>query len=173
MSAATSQSSPAAPLATAQRASGAGRIALKAGADGKSKLDRLYQFGCAKVRLPKVYSSQAAEAVLINSSGGLTGGDEMTWDITCGAGTHGVMTTQACEKTYKSDGGVAHVTTTIKVADGARCDWLPQETILFNRSGLKRSLNVELNGLCTFSRSRSLAPRAARNGRSGARCLLR
>jgi urease accessory protein len=36
------------------------------------------------------------------------------------------------------------VTTTLTVADGARIDWIPQETILFNHAALERRLNVHL-----------------------------
>ena len=137
-------------IARAQRAVGHGRVSFKAAADGATKLDRLYQQGCAKIRLPRVYGSRAAEAVLINSSGGLTGGDDLGWNVTCGPGTHGVATTQACEKVYKSVSGTAKVATTIRVADGARLDWLPQETILFNRASLERTLDVELEGSARF-----------------------
>ena len=134
----------------AQRAKGSGQISFKPAEGGVTRLDRLYQQGCAKIRLPKVYGSKASEAVLINSSGGLTGGDEMSWDITCGPATAALATTQACEKLYKSAGGTARVETRIVVADGARFDWLPQETILFDRSALDRSLMVELEGSARF-----------------------
>ena len=48
-----------------------------------------------------------------------------------------MVTTQACEKIYKADSGVARVSNHVTVADGARLDWLPQETILYDRAGLQ------------------------------------
>lgn len=134
----------------AERAVGEGRISLKLGAEGVTKLDRLYQQGCAKIRLPKVYGANMLEAVLINSSGGLTGGDRLNWDIKAASGTYGVATTQACEKIYKSDEGPAFLTTNISVADGARFDWLPQESILFDRARLNRRMCVDLTGSARF-----------------------
>ena len=134
----------------AERAIGEGRISLKLGAEGVTKLDRLYQQGSAKIRLPRIYGSNAIEAVLINSSGGLTGGDRLSWDIKAAAGTQGVATTQACEKIYKSAEGPAELTTSISVADGARFDWLPQESILFDRARLNRRMHVELAGSARF-----------------------
>jgi urease accessory protein len=90
------------------------------------------------------------EAVLINSSGGLTGGDRMVWEVAARAGTDVAVTTQACEKIYKASADTVEVATRIEVAAGARVDWLPQETILFDRASLSRSLEVELAADATF-----------------------
>ncbi|MBZ7922902.1 urease accessory protein UreD [Ensifer adhaerens] len=125
-----------------QRAWGRGRLVAKM-ALGHSRIAELYQEGCAKIRLPKTFDA-SMEAVLINSSGGLTGGDRMIWEVAAGAGTEVTVTTQACEKIYKASADTVDVTTRIAVAAGARVDWLPQETILFDRASLSRSLDVEL-----------------------------
>ncbi len=131
-----------------QRAFGKGRLVAKA-AVGRTRIAELYQEGCAKIRLPKTFDS-SMEAVLINSSGGLTGGDRMAWEIEAGPATELTVTTQACEKIYKASAGTVVVTTRIEVAAGARVDWLPQETILFDRASLSRSLDVELDGDATL-----------------------
>lgn len=131
-----------------QRAFGKGRLVAKA-AVGRTRIAELYQEGCAKIRLPKTFDS-SMEAVLINSSGGLTGGDRMAWEIEAGPATELTVTTQACEKIYKASAGTVEVATRIKVAAGARVDWLPQETILFDRASLTRSLDVELDGDATL-----------------------
>ncbi|OCP36378.1 urease accessory protein UreD [Ensifer sp. LC163] len=131
-----------------QRAFGKGRLVAKA-AVGRTGIAELYQEGCAKIRLPKTFDS-SMEAVLINSSGGLTGGDRMLWEIEAGAATELTITTQACEKIYKASAGTVDVTTRIDVAAGARVEWLPQETILFDRASLSRSLDVELDDGATF-----------------------
>jgi urease accessory protein len=141
-----------------QRAFGKGRLVAKA-AVGRTRIAELYQEGCAKIRLPKTFDS-SMEAVLINSSGGLTGGDRMGWEIEAGAATELTVTTQACEKIYKASAGTVDVTTRIDVAAGARVDWLPQETILFDRASLTRSLDVQLDDGATF-----LAVEAALLGR--------
>lgn len=131
-----------------QRAWGKGRLVAKA-ALGHSRIAELYQEGCAKIRLPKTFDT-SMEAVLINSSGGLTGGDRMIWEVAAGAGTDVTVTTQACEKIYKASADTVEVKTRIEVAAGARVDWLPQETILFDRASLSRSLEVELASDSTF-----------------------
>ena len=92
-----------------QRARGHGRLAAKASAAG-TRLDVLYQDGCAKIRLPKTFDG-AMEAVLINTAGGLTGGDRIAWDLEARAGTRLTVTTQACERAYKAHASTATVET--------------------------------------------------------------
>ena len=96
----------------------------------------------AKIRLP-VRDDDALEAVLINTAGGLTGGDRIAWTIEAEAGAGVVVTTQACEKVYRSSGGRAEATCTLRAGAGARIAWLPQETIVFDRSAFARRLYVE------------------------------
>ncbi len=126
-----------------QRAVGVGRLSVRQ-LDGRTRLNRLYQEGCAKIRIPKTYHGSALEAVVINTSGGVTGGDRMNWRFEAGPGTHLMLTTQACEKVYKSSGGVAENTISLSVEAGARLAWLPQETIMFDRAGLSRSITADL-----------------------------
>ena len=125
-----------------QRARGSGRIATKL-RDGASVIDTLYQDGCAKIRLPNTHSD-ALEAVLINTAGGLTGGDHLQWHAKAASGGNMVLTTQACERIYRSTGAVARVETRLDVGADGHLDWLPQETILFAASKLDRHIDIEL-----------------------------
>ena len=125
-----------------QRAKGVGRLVAKP-LDGRTRLAEFYQEGSAKIRLPDTFTPHM-EAVLINTSGGLTGGDRMRWEIEAGLDTNVTVTTQACEKVYKSSGGVAEVETRLTVGENAKLYWLPQETILFNNAWISRRLDVDL-----------------------------
>ena len=125
-----------------QRAFGVGGISSKQ-RDGETHLSTLYQEGCANIRLPNTHSS-ALEAVLINTAGGLTGGDIMRWSADLAAAGRMVLTTQACERIYRSIGGPARVETRLSVAENAHLDWLPQETILFASSQLDRHIEIDL-----------------------------
>ena len=136
------------PLPALQRAAGVGRIAVKAEA-GVTRLARLYQEGCGKIRLPTDRAAAGLEAVLINTSGGLTGGDRMSWRAEAQDGARLTLTTQACEKIYRArpsvgQEGRAEVAVSLEVAEGARIDWLPQETILFDGAALARTLEADL-----------------------------
>lgn len=126
-----------------QRARGRARIAFRL--DGAvNRLAEFYQQGCCKIRLPRVEPGLPPEAVLLNTSGGITGGDHLEYEVEIGAGGELVVTTQAAERIYRSSGGFGLVANRLAVGAGARLDWLPQETILFDRSALKRSLDVDL-----------------------------
>lgn len=125
-----------------QRAKGCGRLAVKC-VDGQSRTDRLFQEGAAKIRIP-ARPDDAYEAVLINTAGGLTGGDRMDWEFEVAGGAQVTLTTQACEKVYATTGEAAKVTTRISVGAAGSAAWLPQETILFDGGNLQRSLEVDL-----------------------------
>lgn len=132
----------------AQRTFGRGEIRAKLSA-GRTRLDEFYQEGAAKIRIPESFDG-SMEAVLINTSGGLTGGDRLQWVMTADPGTTLTVTTQACEKIYKSDSGPATIESELRVGEGARLDWLPQETILFDEAALHRRLDVDLAETAEF-----------------------
>ncbi len=132
-----------------QRSRGALRISFKPSHDGRTGLGNLYQQGCLKARLPK-QRSVAHEAVMINTAGGLTGGDALTIKVAWSPETSAAITTQACERIYKSTGGDATITSQLTVADNATGCWLPQETILFEGGRLSRRTHVKLSESSTF-----------------------
>ncbi len=111
---------------------------------GVSAIDRLRTSGCLKTLFPR--NAEAVEAILINTSGGLTGGDRLAQVAEAGAGARLTLTTQAAERAYRSASGWARVDTRLTVQDGGRIDWLPQELILFEGARLQRSLRADLHG---------------------------
>lgn len=124
------------------RAIGRAMVSSKTGARG-SVIDGLRQSGALKVLFP--HGKQHLEAVLINTAGGITGGDTFTIDATAGAGSTLTLSTQAAERAYGAqDGQTGELTTHLAVDSGARLNWLPQETILFNHSSLRRRLTADL-----------------------------
>ncbi len=133
--------SPTAPLRH-QRASGTVRISFRHRA-GATRLHRLFQEGAAKVRLPRL-GGAIPEAVLINTAGGLTGGDRFANEIVLETGSRAVLTTQACERIYRSLGGPAEIVTRATLEAGAALDWLPQETILFDGGRVTRRFEVAM-----------------------------
>lgn len=83
--------------------------------------------------------------MLINTAGGVTGGDRFDVAARVEPGAALTLTTQAAERAYAAqDGDVGRVATRLDIAAGARMHWIPQETILFDRSALHRRLTVTL-----------------------------
>lgn len=127
---------------SSQRVNGIGRLSLQF-KDGRTRIAKLYQEGAAKIRMPRA-ATDRLEAILINTSGGLTGGDRLNWQVELAKNTSAIITSQACERIYRASDDEARITTSIKLADGTRFAWLPQETILFNQSALLRRLEIEM-----------------------------
>ena len=97
--------------------------------------------GALKALFPQ---GRGLEAILMNSAGGITGGDRLTASATAGEGTTLTITTQAAERAYRAAAGTGRVTTTLEVQDGALLQWLPQEMILFDGCALDRELKIEM-----------------------------
>lgn len=141
------------PAPRLQRAHGAAAVhfACSTQTDGQTRttLARLGQSGSAKIRLPKVYDDVPV-AVMLNTSGGITGGDQLSFEASVASGGHAIVTTQAAERAYRSTSGAGEVRNCVTVGDGGTLEWLPQETMLFEQSHLHRSLQVNLTGSARF-----------------------
>ena len=125
-----------------QRTTGVLRIGFDSDGE-RTRLATLYQEGAARARLPRVGRGAPPEAVLINTAGGLTGGDRMCVEVRVDPGAAATLTTQASEKIYRASDGVTRVSNRIEVGAGGRLEWIPQETILFDQARLDRTLEVE------------------------------
>ena len=133
-----------------QRSSGRIDLAFKHAA-GETRLERAFQAGCGKIRLPRQADVPFPSGVVINTAGGLTGGDHFSTEVRLDAHTRAIVTTQAAEKVYRSAGGAAVIENSLSLGSGARLDWLPQETILFDRGALRRTTTVEMAADATLT----------------------
>ena len=84
--------------------------------------------------------------MLINSAGGMAGGDDATYEIEVAPHAAVTLTTQSAEKIHRADSGPARVQVALTLGPGACAEWLPQETILFNHARLHRRLDIDMAG---------------------------
>ncbi len=129
-------------LVAMQRSRGAAHGAF-AQRRGATRLIDLHQSGSAKLMLPRP-AGPIPEAVFLNTSGGLTGGDRLSYALDVGPGCRLLATTQTAERAYAACDGTAEVRVTATVGTGARLDWLPQETLLYQSSHLTRHTEIDL-----------------------------
>ena len=101
---------------------------------------RLRESGALKVRIPR----GSHEAILINTGGGIAGGDAFSFEISVGENACLTVTSQAAERVYRTLGPEASIRTSLSVEAGASLLWLPQETILYDGSALRRAYSVHL-----------------------------
>lgn len=122
-----------------------GRIALSVRhVAGASRPERVHEAGMLRVRFPNGERRDTLDAVIVNTAGGLAGGDRAEIAMTAGAEAQLTVTTAAAEKIYRSLGPTTQIAVKLEAGAGAALAWLPQETILFDRMRLRRSIDVAL-----------------------------
>jgi urease accessory protein len=138
-------SDPAAVPAVHQRARGSLLVGFRI-RDDATVLADLFQSGALKARFPRPPQGTAPVAVQINIAGGVAGGDRLETSVHAGPGTAAIVATQAAERIYRAlpDSEPARITNRVTVGRDAMIEWLPQETIVFDRARLERRLDVEL-----------------------------
>jgi urease accessory protein len=112
-------------------------------AEGVTRRRHLHESGSLRVRFPSP-EAEGLSAVLVNTAGGVAGGDRFDIDIAAGEGSRLVATTAAAEKIYRAEGPAANLSIALKAADGAHLAWLPQETILFDRARVNRAIDIDV-----------------------------
>lgn len=131
-----------APADAPPRAIGEVRLTAKDSSRG-SQIDQLRQSGSLKLVFPRC--DDTLQAVLVNTAGGVTGGDRFEVTMHAQDNAQLSITTQAAERAYRATPGLTgRISTRLSVAAGARLCWLPQETLLFEGCALDRSLRVDL-----------------------------
>jgi urease accessory protein len=121
-----------------------GRIDLSVIADGgRTRRQRVAEEGSLRIRLPDVGGVEA-EAVMINTAGGIAGGDDFSVAIEAGEGARLAVTTAAAEKVYRAIDAASRVEVRLSIARDAALRWLPQETILFDGARLERSIEADV-----------------------------
>lgn len=131
-------------LPALQRSLGRIQLSVNRGEAGTTSIGRLSQSGSARLLFPKL-AGGACEAVVINTSGGLAGGDRFEVEAQAGEGTKLTLTTQAAEKIYRTPDVAAQMMTRLGLARQAQLHWIPQMAILFDQARLVRRLDVEMH----------------------------
>ena len=111
--------------------------------DGVTRRRELHESGSLRVRFPSP-EGDGMSAMFVNTAGGAAGGDRFDIDIAAGEDTSLTVTTAAAEKVYRSHGPAAEINIALKAAAHAHLSWLPQETILFDRSRTERRIDIDL-----------------------------
>jgi urease accessory protein len=128
-----------------QRAVGELRVVVKRfGAE--TVLDELRQVGCLKARFPRRIVPGWMDVVMLNTGGGVAGGDRLDLAFGIASGGQATIAAQAAERFYRARAvdAPSFVRTRLTVEAGGFAEWLPQETILFDRCALDRRLEVDL-----------------------------
>jgi urease accessory protein len=133
----------------AQRA--VGRLALAFANHGpQTRIQKLYQQGCLKTRLPRPQHPETLEAVTMNIGGGIAGGDSLSTEFLLGPGARVSISSQSAERVYRALAAPSQITTRLTLGPGANLAHLPQETILFDGFSLNRTLEINMAEDATY-----------------------
>jgi urease accessory protein len=144
----------------ANRAIGRVRLSAKLAA-GATRRAHVHEEGALRVRCPGPPADEL-ETMIVNTAGGMAGGDQLTLEFAVGRGARLLVTSAAAEKVYRTLGSETIIAAKLDVAAGGELAWLPQETILFDRARLRRTIEVDL-----AADARLLLAEAVILGRSG------
>ncbi len=126
-----------------QRAEGSGRIVLS-GSERGTRIEDVFERSPIRIMFPRTGHCRVEEAVIINTGGGVAGGDRLECSVTALPGASIAVTSQAAEKVYRALHDPARVASRLKARESARLAWLPQETIVFNGARIHRTTEIEL-----------------------------
>jgi urease accessory protein len=83
--------------------------------------------------------------VLVHPPGGVVGGDVLELDATLERNCHALITTPGATRFYRSAGDTALQQVLCRLAEGARLEWLPMETIAYSACQAHNRLNFNLS----------------------------
>ena len=89
-------------------------------------------------------SPQVCHSVLVHPPGGIVGGDVLEIDATLAPNTHALITTPGATRFYRSLAEPALQQVTARIADGARLEWLPLETLAYSGCIAETRMRFEL-----------------------------
>lgn len=118
---------------------------------GKTRLMRRRHVGPLVVQRPfHPESDGTCHVYLLHPPGGIAGGDELKLHFHLGADARALLTTPAATKFYRSQHGPSTQSTSIEIGAQATCEYLPQETILFDGANARIDNTISLEADAAF-----------------------
>ena len=127
-----------------QRSKGFARLVLAGSARGTRIVDT-FQRSPIRIMFPGIRGAPVEEAVVVNTAGGIAGGDRLEFAVTALDNASVAVTSQAAERVYRALNEPALIDTRLKLCDASKLAWLPQETIVFNGGRIRRNTDIEMS----------------------------
>ncbi|MBK7848931.1 MAG: urease accessory protein UreD [Zoogloea sp.] len=93
---------------------------------------------------------EVCHALMLHPPAGIAGGDALSVQVRVGEGAKALITTPGAGKWYRSNGPLATQRLEFEVGRGGVLEWLPQESIVFDRVNGRTETVVRLAGDATF-----------------------
>ncbi len=124
---------------------GKARLSFTADEDGVTRLDDLYQRDPLRVLFPNTPKNDISQAVIVTTSGGLVGGDQISMEFETREAASALVMGQSAEKIYRSAGDDVCINVNLKAGVDSWLEYLPQETILFEGAQLRRKTTIDVS----------------------------
>ncbi len=112
---------------------------------GRSVITQRRHHGPLLVQKPFYPEGDAVcHSIIVHPPGGIVAGDRLCINLDVETGAHALITTPGATKWYRSEGAFAEQHVTLKLAAGAKLEWLPQEAIVFNSARARQIIAVDL-----------------------------
>jgi urease accessory protein len=111
---------------------------------GETRLAHLFHSDPLRVVFPNRVRGDVPAGTLVTTSGGLVGGDRLDISVAVQERGRALVLGQAAEKIYRSTGADTAIEVMLTVGADGWLEWLPQETILFDRARLRRRTIAEV-----------------------------
>ena len=115
------------------------------GSEQGTRIIDVFERSPIRIMFPRDIRGGMEEAVLVNTAGGIAGGDRLEIAVTALADVSIAVTSQTAERVYRALNEPARISTRLKAFEVAKLAWLPQETIVFNWGRLSRETEIELS----------------------------
>ncbi len=107
----------------------------------RTEASELYEAGGYRMKFPKGLN---CEGVIINTGGGMAGGDALNVDISLDSHAKAVVSTQSAEKIYRAQNEASSASIQLSLAEQSQLAWLPQETLLYSGAKLHRCFRADM-----------------------------
>ena len=114
----------------------------------RTEASELYEAGGYRMKFPK---GDLCEGVIINTGGGMAGGDSLHVEISLDADAKAVVSTQSAEKIYRAQSEPSSASIQISLSERSQLAWLPQETLLFSGAKLHRYFRADMSSDATLT----------------------
>lgn len=122
---------------------GGAAVVVGADEDGRTRLQTLHQRDPLRVLFPNTPAGEPLNAVLVNTAGGLVGGDRLSVAVEAGPHTAIQAAAGAAEKVYRSAGPDCQIDVSLLAGRASWLEWLPQETIVFDGARVRRATVID------------------------------
>lgn len=118
--------------------------------DTRTALTHRRHQGPLMVQKPFYPEGETCHVYLIHPPAGVVGGDRLEVNVDVAPQAQALITTPGSGKFYRSAGPTAKLTQTLRVAQNASLEWLPQDTILFAGCEVDMLTHVQLKPGASF-----------------------